>query len=489
MRLVSVIRDLPIEPPPPEALEISGVTHDSRCVEPGDLFVALVGQRYDGRVFVPQAIERGAVAVLASGPPPPGFEKPWLTAAAPRQLLGPLAARVYGHPDLELRLVGVTGTNGKSTVTQLLAAIFEAAGTPTGVLGTLGYRFGGQRIAADHTTPEATVFFRTLRRMRDAGMAAVVAEVSSHALAMGRVDAASFDLALFTNLTRDHFDFHPGFEEYFAAKRSLFDQLKPAGRAVVNVDDPYGRRLAEELPAALTFGSAGKVRPLEVTLDARGIRGRLATPRGELDFQTALLGRLNLENVSAAVAAAEALELPHEAVSAALAAQRPLPGRLEPVEAGQPFPVLIDYAHTDAALEAALRSLKELTGGGRVLLVFGCGGDRDPGKRALMGRVAGELADFAIVTSDNPRREDPLAIIAAVEEGLRQSGSGRYRILPDRREAIRRAIAQAGPGWAVLIAGKGHEEVQIVGDRELPFSDRDEARRALEERFGPGTPG
>ncbi len=464
--------------------EVSGVTHDSRSVEPGDLFVALVGQRFDGRTFAAGAVERGAVAVAGPLPAERPAGVPWVVTDAPRALLGPLSARVYGHPDRELVLAGITGTNGKSTVATLLAAILDAAGQPAGFIGTLGYRFGGRAFPGGHTTPEASDLFRTLRRMREAGARAVAMEVSSHALEMGRVTGTEFDVAVFTNLSRDHLDYHPDMESYFAAKRRLFAMLKPGSRAAVNLDDPWGRRLAAELPGALTFGAGGDVAPGDVTLDARGIRGTIRTPRGEIRLATRLLGRYNLANLLAAAAGAEALGLPHAAIEQAFAAQGPVPGRMEPVDRGQPFPVFVDYAHTDAALDAALRSTREMEGIDKVAVVFGCGGERDTGKRPLMGRVAGELADLPLATSDNPRGEDPHAILAAVEAGLQASGNRGYRIVPDRREAIRQAIAAAGPGWAVLVAGKGHEREQIVGDRKLPFSDFDEIGKALEERFG-----
>ena len=477
--------------------EITGVSHDSRTVEPGDLYVALVGQRFDGRTFVRDAVARGAVAVAGTLPasgPLPGIGVPWVSVDDARAALGPLAALVYGHPDRELVMAGVTGTNGKSTVATLITAILEQAGIPAGFLGTLGYRFGALRFPGGHTTPEASDLFRTLRRMRDAGAEGVAMEVSSHALAMGRVAGVRFDVALFTNLTRDHLDYHPDMESYFAAKRRLFDQLKPGGRAVVNLDDPWGRRLAAELPGALTFGTRGTgatgadVEVVESTLDAAGTHAVLRTPRGALRFSSPLLGTYNLANLLAAAAAAEALGLPQAAVTAAFAAQRPIAGRMEPVDLGQPFPVFVDYAHTDAALEAALRSAREVAGHGgktgRVAVVFGCGGERDTGKRPLMGRVAGELADLPIATSDNPRGEDPLAILAAVEAGLKASANPAYRLVPDRRAAIRQAIAAAEPGWVVLVAGKGHEREQIIGDRKIPFSDREEIETALEERFG-----
>ena len=465
------------------ATEVSGIAHDSRRVRPGDLFVAFIGRHHDGRAFVPEAMERGAAAVLAPGPAPEDAAVPWLTADDPRRLLGPLAARFWHHPDRRLVMVGVTGTNGKSTVVAVVAAVLEAAGWPTGILGTLGYRFRDLELPGERTTPEASDLFATLARMREAGAAAVAMEVSSHALAQGRVAGAGFDVAVFTNLTRDHLDFHGDLEEYFQAKRGLFAQLKPEGRETVNVADPHGRRLAAELGGALTFGEGGEVAARGVVLDAAGIRGTIVSPRGEYAFASPLLGRFNLENLLAAAAAAEVLALPHAAVAAGFAARGPLPGRLEPVAAGQPFPVLVDYAHTEAALEAALASVRELTGK-RIALVFGCGGDRDPGKRAAMGRVAGALADLPIVTSDNPRGEDPLTIIAAIEQGLRQSGNRSYRVVPDRREAIRRVVAVAEKGWVVLVAGKGHESVQVVGEEALPFSDRKELTKALEERFG-----
>jgi UDP-N-acetylmuramoyl-L-alanyl-D-glutamate--2,6-diaminopimelate ligase len=482
---MELLEGLPVVlPTPPPEVEVRGIAHDSRRVAPGDLFVALIGERFDGRVFVPEAMARGASAVLAPGEAPAGFQGVWLESPEPRALLGPLAARLYDHPDRELAMVGITGTNGKSTTIELTAAMLEAAGIASGRIGTLGYRFGARAFAGERTTPEASDLLRILREMRTDGAAAVAMEVSSHALVQGRVAGVAFDVAVFTNLTRDHFDFHAGFEDYFAAKRRLFAQLKPGGRAVVNLDDPYGRRLAAELPDAWTFGEGGAVAARSVRCDRQGISGELATPEGAVAFSTPLLGRYNLENLLAAAAAASALGVPLPAIAAALGEARALPGRMEPVDRGQPFLAVVDYAHTDAALEAALRAARELAPGGRVIVVFGCGGDRDPGKRPLMGRVAGSLADLAVATSDNPRSEDPAAILAAVEAGLAQSGARGYLLVPDRREAIRRAVAQAGPGDALVVAGKGHETMQLVGDREIPFVDREELGRALEEAMG-----
>ncbi len=496
MKLSALLRDLAVSGDLGSDPEVFGVRHDSRTVEPGELFVTWSGAKFDGQLFAGQAIERGAVAVLADRPRSAEGTRgiPWLTAADPRLLLGDLAAPLYGHPDRALTLVGVTGTNGKSTVVELCAAILDAAGFPCGRIGTLGYQFAGDDLGRDargasagRTTPEASDLFRLLAEMRARGARAVAMEVSSHALVQGRVKGARFDLALFTNLTRDHLDFHGDLESYFAAKRRLFDARKPDGLGVANLDDPYGKRLASELGLVNTFGSAGSgaaVRPAGVDLDGEGIRGALATPTGEVQFRSALLGRYNLANLLAAAAAANALGLPAEAVARGIAATRPLSGRMEAVRAGQEFLAVVDYAHTDAALGAAIRSLRELTGT-KVVVVFGCGGDRDKGKRPLMGKVAGDLADLPIATSDNPRSEDPLAILAAVEEGLKASANLNYRIVPDRREAIRRAVtvAMAG-GWSVLVAGKGHESEQIVGNQRLPFSDRSELEHAITDRLG-----
>ena len=491
-----LLRDLPCQAPPDAHGEVRGVTHDSRQVESGDLYVAVPGETFDGRLFAPQAVERGAVAVLGRGKAPSELGVPWITAEDPRALLGPLSARVYDHPDRELRLVGVTGTNGKSTIVTLLGHVFEAGGLPMGTLGTLGYRFGDKVLdslspAGLRTTPEAPVLFRVLRQMRDDGAQAVAMEVSSHALELGRVEGARFDAALFTNLTHDHLDFHHTMEAYFAAKRRLFDRLKPGARAVVYLGDEWGQRLADELKSLgrelLTCGEGGEVAVREAKLDLRGIEATFITPRGELALRSPLLGRYNLENLLMTVAVCEALELDPQAIAAGLAAAGPVSGRLEMVNAGQTFPALIDYAHTPAALEAALRSLREL-GDHRIAVVFGCGGDRDREKRPAMGEIAGRLADLPVATSDNPRGEGPMAILKAVEEGLKRSGNSEYRLVPDRRQAIRRvaALATGQPGWAVLVAGKGHEEEQIIGGETLPFSDRDELRRALASGYAVG---
>ncbi len=497
MRLDELVRDLPVTGRPGRDRRVSGVAHDSRRVREGDLFVALSGERFDGLDFVDEAVSRGAVAVLAAAPPAEEPSVPWLVTPEPRELLGALAARVYDHPDREMTLVGVTGTNGKTTVAVLCRALLEGAGRPAGLVGSIGYSYGDWTEPAERTTPESADLLRLLRRMRDDGAEAAVMEVSSHGLALGRVDEIGYDVAAFTNLTRDHFDFHAGFEDYYQAKKSLFGRLRPEGTAVVSLGDEHGKRLARELISELgrkrvvtcagdePNDSATKVDVgvVRLELSVKGTRLELRTPRGRLEIESPLRGRFNAENLAAAVAVGEALEISHQTIRRALERVLPVPGRMEPVDQGQPFPVFIDYSHTPASLEAALRSLKELSGH-KILVVFGCGGDRDPGKRPLMGKIAGELADLPLVTSDNPRSEDPMKIIAEVEEGLKQSGNPRYRIVPGRREAIRRAISVADEDWAVLVAGKGNEPVQDLGDETVRFLDREEVEKALEERFG-----
>lgn len=490
--LPELLDGLPVTGVVRDELTVSGVAHDSREVQPGDLFIAITGERFDGRRFAADAVERGAVAVLASGPEPKSLRVPWLITAEPRELMTPLAVRVYGHPDRELTVVGVTGTNGKSTISMLLRAVLDEAELPCGLLGSLIYSFGEWSLPAERTTPESSDLLRLLRRMRDEGAEAVAMEVSSHSLALGRVAEMRYDAAIFTNLSRDHFDFHSDFEDYYQAKKRLFGLLKPGGKAVINLDDDHGRRLASELEEELgdervvTYGEKGRIAPRDVELSEDGITMTVRTPDGRYKVESQLLGRFNVSNLTGLAATAWALDLPRQAVQRVLERMEPIPGRLEPVDGGQPFPVYVDYSHTPDSLKVAIEAVREMTGK-KVLVVFGCGGDRDPGKRPIMGRIAGELADLPLVTSDNPRTEDPMQIIAAVEEGLKESGNQEYRVVPDRREAIRRAITVAGPEWVVLIAGKGNEPVQIVGTEKQRFFDKEEAEKALEERFGPET--
>ena len=470
---------------------VEGVQHDSRRVRPRELFACIRGRRADGHDFIGQAVAAGATAVLVEreGPFPAAGTAAVVRAPNTRAALGPLAARACGHPSRALTLVGVTGTNGKTTTTYLVEGILAAAGVPTGVVGTIQYRCGEAVFEGERTTPEGSDLQALLARMRGLGAQAVAMEVSSHALALGRVAGCAFDVGVFTNLTQDHLDFHGTMEEYFAAKALLFRNLveggKPAPAAVVNADDPWARRL----PIApgvrrIAFGQGPEadVGPEGITWSLEGIRGRFRTPAGTIPVESALAGQHNVANLLAAAGAALACGVAPEAVARGIAAMRAVPGRFEKVEMGQPFGVVVDYAHTPDALERALATARTLARG-RVLVVFGCGGDRDRGKRPLMGAAAARLADVAVITSDNPRSEPPEAILAEIAAGAKKGvdDPGRCVTIADRREAIAHGLRLAGPGDLVVIAGKGHETTQIVGPRIIPFDDRAEAREALRD--------
>ncbi len=453
------------------------VEHDSRRVEPGDLFVAIRGERDDGRAHAAQAVERGAVAIVADRPSPegPASGVPWVRVPSARRALGRLAATLAGNPAEKLVLAAVTGTNGKTTTTMLLEALLSRRYGRAGFLGTVGYRTGRREEPAPRTTPEANVIQSLLAEMVAGDVPAAAMEVSSHALSLDRVEGCRFDLAVFTNLTRDHLDFHRDMEDYFAAKARLFALRKPGAPAVVHVGDPYGARLAREIdPPVVTFSSSGEradVSAAAVGSDLTQTAFDVVAGGGSWRVVSPLLGRFQVENLLAAAAAGLALGMPHDEIVEALSSVRRVPGRFEPVEAGQRYPILVDYAHTPDALERLLSAVREVTDK-KILLVFGCGGDRDRGKRFPMGEIAGRLADIAIATSDNPRSEDPDAILAEVERGLRASGATKYLKIADRREAIGKALELAHSGTVVVIAGKGHETTQVIGDREVPFDDR-----------------
>ncbi len=455
-------------------LEVRGIHHASNRVEEGAVFAALPGTRHHGIEFVAEARARGAVAVLSDRDPGPGI--PWLAAPAPRRATALAAWILAGNPQQHLRLVGVTGTNGKSTVVDLVGRMARAAGVRVGVFGTLAYALPHRSAPAPRTTPEATDLAPLLAELVAAGGSLAAMEVSSHALELERVAGLEFDVAVFTNLTRDHLDFHGDLERYFAAKKRLSHALRrtPPGRRVIGADDPtMARLLAEPHPGDLTFGlgAACDVRAGDLSLSVHGSRFQLHTPLGATAVRTPLVGRHNVRNALAAAAAAVALGLDLGCIAAALAEASPLPGRLEPVPGVASFPVFVDYAHTPDALEQVLTALREI-GAARLIVVFGCGGDRDRGKRAPMGEVVGRLADVPIVTSDNPRSEDPGAIIEAVLAGVRASGNCRALAIEDRREAIAAALAIADADSVVLVAGKGHETEQIFAHRTIPFDDR-----------------
>jgi UDP-N-acetylmuramoyl-L-alanyl-D-glutamate--2,6-diaminopimelate ligase len=476
VELLAALPEAEVSGPPP-AGEVSRVVHDSRRVGRGDLFVAIRGEKADGQEFAAQAVSRGASAVVSDRPAPAELAEavPWIRVPAPRRALGLLSARLAGDPAERLVLAGVTGTNGKTTTASLLEALLAKRHGRAGFLGTVAYRTGRRELAAERTTPDATVVQGLLAEMVAAGLPAAAVEVSSHALALDRLEGCRFDVAVFTNLTREHLDFHGDMEDYFGAKKLLFSLRKPGAPGVINTGDVYGARLSREIAApVLTFSTgtgAADVRAEDVRCDLSGTALSVVHASGRFPVTSPLLGRFNAENLLAASAAGLALGMSGPDIAAALGTVRRVPGRLEPVEAGQPYSILVDYAHTEDALRRLLAAVRELTDK-KILLVFGCGGDRDRGKRAPMGEVAGRLADIPIATSDNPRSEDPEAILDQVEEGLKAAGARKYLRIADRREAIRHALDLANTGTVVVIAGKGHETTQVIGDRELTFDDR-----------------
>ncbi|MBO9542752.1 UDP-N-acetylmuramoyl-L-alanyl-D-glutamate--2,6-diaminopimelate ligase [bacterium] len=466
--------------------EATGVAYDSRLVQPGNVFVALKGTRVDAHDRLGDAVQQGASAVVVDAAwraaHPEDLGVPTVPVEAPRWVLSELAARFYGHPSEAFSVVGVTGTNGKTTTTHLIEAILQTAGKTTGLIGTLGSRFAGGVVETGHTTPLALELQGIFARMRRSAVDAVVMEVSSHALDQARVAHAAFDVGVFTNLTVDHLDYHGTLEAYGDAKAKLFEALNATGRAVINRDDPaYARFVAASAAPVLTYSAQGQEADLmaeDLSLHAGGSRWTLVTPWGRAAVSLRLPGLFNVSNALAAAGAALALGLDLETVAKGLSQVGGVPGRVEVVTApDHPFSVLVDYAHTPDGLENVLRTARGFTRG-RLLVVFGCGGDRDASKRPMMGKVAAEGADLVFLTSDNPRSEDPQAIMRQVAEGI----TSPYEAFVDRREAIHAAIRAARPGDVVVIAGKGHETYQIIGDQTLAFDDREVAREAIAER-------
>ena len=480
---------------------VNGLYYRSSDVTPGGVFFAIPGFAVDGHDFIDDACRRGALAVVAQQPVSPGV--PVLQVADSREALAYAAAEFYGQPSRHLTVVGLTGTNGKTTVSYLVENMLVQAGFKTGVIGTVSYRYGGKAVPAARTTPESLDLQRILADMRAEDVSHVVMEVASHGLDLHRVDACWFDVAAFTNLTQDHLDFHGDMERYWASKKSLFTRLLPLGPkgdralAVLNRDDPRGRRLCEDVAGNRPLVTCGRspdndIWPEVTRSDLSGLEAQVHTPRGPLAMTSPLVGHHNLENILTAVGCGIALDLPLASIQAGIAATTVVPGRLEPVaDPGGRF-IYVDYAHTPDALENVLKALDSLRRR-RLICVFGCGGDRDRRKRPLMGEIAARLSDLAVVTSDNPRTEDPLSIIEDAMEGVRRAAPRAYTpeaaangvpahghvIVPDRREAIGLAIRVAEPGDTVLIAGKGHETYQIIGHTSIPFDDREEARQAL----------
>ena len=452
-------------------VEIRELAYDARAAGPGSLFFCIPGSRADGHDFAAEAVANGAVALVVERPLE--LDVPQLVVPDARRAMAPVAEAYFGHPSRELEIAGVTGTNGKTTTAFLLYSILAAAGRRPGLLGTIECRVGGERRPAIRTTPEAIDLQRTFREMLDAGDRSCALEATSHGSELGRLDLVRFAALVFTNLTQDHLDFHGTLERYFEAKRRLFTETRPA--AAINVGDEHGRLLADELRGEqelLTYGFAddAELRPEGLESGPRGARFRA----GGIELETRLRGRFNVENVLGAVAAARLLGIADDAMAYGVRELRGVPGRFEAVDEGQPFAVLVDYAHTPDSLENVLRTARELAQN-RLICVFGCGGDRDRGKRPQMGRIASELADVAIVTSDNPRSEEPEAIIMEIVAGA----GGDVEVEPDRATAIGHALELAGAGDVVVIAGKGHEQGQQFRDGTIPFDDREVARDAL----------
>ena len=468
-------------------VECAGVTHDSRRAGPGWVFVALRGLKANGVDFAPAAIAAGAVAIVSDRPPVETPVVPWIVVSDARLALAWLSAAFFGYPSRQMRVVGITGTNGKTTTSYLVASIFEAAGTPCGVMGTVLYRTGRREFTAIRTTPEAPELQEMMREMVDAGCGACAMEVSSHALTLRRADGIRFAGAVFTNLTRDHLDFHADMEDYFGAKRRLFELLPREAPAAVNVDDPRGPSIVDAVERPVTYAvtKSADVSPGPLHLTLRGVEFEARTPAGIVHVQSSLVGRPNVYNILAAVSVTVGMGVPISAVERGLANLEGVPGRFERASsADDDIGVIVDYAHTDDALRNLLETARPLASG-RLITVFGAGGDRDRTKRPLMGMVAARLSDVVVLTSDNPRSEDPQRIIDEVNLGAQPETRQRpVTILTvlDRREAILQAVAQASPGDVVLIAGKGHEKYQEIKGRTLPFDDVAVAREALEAR-------
>ncbi len=487
MRLLDLTGGVPgarLVAPDEATPDIVAIRYRSDQVQPGDLFACLPGTRADGHDFAPDAVARGAAALLVQRPL--DVPVPQVVAPDPRAAMAIMAARLAGDPSAHMAVVGITGTNGKTTSAYLMQSVLQAAGMPCGLIGTVEVRVGGTSSVPTHTTPESVEIQGLLAAMREAGDTACAMEVSSHALHQGRVAGLRFAGAMFTNLSRDHLDYHGDMQSYYEAKRLLF--ARPEGHgpdppAAVNVDDEWGRRLADHV-GALRYGidsADADVAPEALRLDATGFMATVRTPRGPMQVTSALRGRFNVMNVLGVIATGEAMGLDPAAVATGLAALPGVPGRLEPIDMGQPFQVLVDYAHTPDSLENVLHAARDLAGGGRLIVLFGCGGDRDTGKRPQMGGIGRRLADVCIVTSDNPRSEDPDAIIADIVAGAGE-GPGELLVQADRRAAIADAIAMAAPGDVVLIAGKGHESGQEAMGVVTPFDDRDVARQVLDGR-------
>lgn len=466
-----------------EEEEILGISHSSKKIQPGFLFAALKGEKTDGFRFIQEALLKGAAAFLSEKPKPQNFDKGWIHTPDARETLALCSANFYSHPSEHMKIVGITGTKGKTTLTYLLEEILKKAQFLTGVIGTISYRGPNMEVTAERTTPEAPDLQRMLNEMLTNGATHCLIEVSSHALDLKRVMGIGFDAAVFTNLSGDHLDYHHSMEKYFEAKKKLFFLNKKKRIAVVNSDDPWGKKLIADIPiGVVTYGldPTAIIRAEKYKFSKEGIELCVNYPGGTLSLVSPLLGKPNLYNILASVATALTLNIPQPAIKEGITSLQGVPGRFEKIKNSFGFFIFVDYAHTDDALRNLLKTVREQNPR-RILLVFGAGGDRDKTKRERMGKVAGALADWTIITSDNPRSEDPLVIISEIEKGLKKTGEKKYEIQPDRKEAIKRALSLGKKGDFILVAGKGHENYQIIGDKIIPFNDVEVIREILQK--------
>jgi UDP-N-acetylmuramoyl-L-alanyl-D-glutamate--2,6-diaminopimelate ligase len=469
------------------ALQIQNIVCDSRKAAPGSVFFALHGAKEDGNRYLREAIERGAIAVASESAPPTGLDAhvAWVRVPESRKSLALAAANFFGHPTKSLQLIAVTGTNGKTTTTSLIDSVLRISGAKTGMFGTIAYHTPLGKYPAPNTTPESLDLQEFLAEIRDAGGKYAVMEASSHALVMDRLWGCHFQSTVFTNLTRDHLDFHKNFEDYFAAKRRLFEGTGAGApdTAMLNADDRYSKRLGGLARQTLTYGmeNTSDITAKKVQLSFSGLQFTAYSPQGKLQITSSLVGRINVYNILAAIGASQAAGIANEVIEAGIRALESVAGRFQLVDMGQPFLAIVDFAHTDDALENLIKTARELNLKGRIITLFGCGGGKDRTKRPIMGEASGRLSDLTILTNDNPRQEDPLKIISDIVVGLQKS-SGKYLIEPDREKAIGLAFDEARAGDIVLLAGKGHEDYQVVADKTLPWDDRAVAQQELRKR-------
>lgn len=467
-----------------EAEDIQGIAYSSKDVQSGFMFTALKGMNTDGLEFIEEALLHGAVAVLSDRAKPENFTQTWIQVSDTREALALSSANFYSHPSQKMKIIGITGTKGKTTITYILEEILKKSRFIPGVIGTISYRGPQMTVPAERTTPEAPDIQRILCEMLDHGATHCIMEVSSHALDLKRVMGIGFDIVVFANLSGDHLDYHQTMDKYFEAKKRLFFLNHKNRMAVVNGDDTWGKKLLSQLSTgATTYGlePGAMVRGENFALNEEGIEASVKYPRGQISFSSPLLGKPNLYNILASVAVALTLNLPLSAIKEGIASLKGVPGRFEPIENSLGFHIFVDYAHTDDALKNLLETVRELNPK-RIILVFGAGGDRDKTKRPRMGEAAGTLSDWTIITSDNPRSEEPMAIISDIEKGIQKTGTHNYQIIPDRREAIKQALSLGEKGDYILVAGKGHEDYQIIKDKIIHFDDAEVIREILQAK-------